>query len=200
MLLFDFQCPLMTLPGIFEQLGLPIPNAIPYLAAEPERIAKWKSRIGEQGFRVGIVWQGNCYDGDNVRSYPLAALRPLAAIPGVRLISLQRDGGTEQLAGLPADVQVEQLDRDYDSGQHGFLDAAAVLGVMDLVVSCDTSMAHLAGALGRPLWIALNEPAEWRWQRHQEDNVWYPTVRLFRQQITGDWDHVFLRMADALVG
>src|SRR5262249_11665786 len=91
---YDFQCPLVSLPGVFETLGIPIPNAVPYLAAEPERVAHWKSHIGEYGFRVGVVWQGNRYDGNDVRSYPLAALRPLGAIPSVRLISLQINGGT----------------------------------------------------------------------------------------------------------
>ena len=195
---FDFQCPLMNLPGVFEHLGLPIPNKMPYLAAEPGRVASWKSRIGDHGFRVGIVWQGNRYDGDNVRSYPLDALRPLAAIPGVRLISLQINGGTEQLENLPPEMRVERLDPDFDTGEDGFLDAAAVIEVLDLVVTCDTSIAHLSGALGRPVWIALNEAPEWRWQRHRDDSVWYPTARLFRQEEKDDWKGLFLRMAEAL--
>lgn len=195
---FDFQCPLMHLPGLFEKLGLPIPNKTPYLKAEPERVAQWKSRIGDQGFRVGIVWQGHQYDGNNVRSFPLAALRPLAEIPGVRLISLQISDGREQLADLPPDMRVEQLSQDFDAGEHGFIDAAAVIEVIDLVVSCDTSMVHLAGALGRPVWIALNEPSEWRWLRQRSDSIWYPTAKLFRQEASGDWDGVFLRMAEAL--
>ncbi len=195
---FDFQCPLMHVPGLFEKLGLPIPIETPYLAAEPERVAQWRSRIGDHGFRIGIFWQGNQYDGNNVRSFPLAALRPLAEIPDVRLISLQIDDGNEQLANFPSDMRVEHLGADFDAGEHGFIDAAAVIELLDLVVSCDTSMVHLAGALGRPVWIALNEPCEWRWLRQRADTIWYPTAKLFRQEASGDWDGVFLRMAEAL--
>jgi tetratricopeptide (TPR) repeat protein len=195
---FDFQCPLMHLPGVFETLGLPVPNTTPYLAAEPDRIAQWRRRIGDHGFRVGIVWQGNRYDGNDVRSLPLAALRPLAAIPGVRLISLQINSGLEQLETLPPDMSVERLGSDFDAGEDGFIDAAAVIEVVDLIVSCDTSIVHLAGALGRPVWIALTERAEWRWQLERSDSIWYPTVKLFRQTARGDWDGVFSRMAEAL--
>ena len=195
---FDFQCPLMHLPGVFETLDLPLPNNTPYLAAEPGRVTQWRSRIGDHGFRVGIVWQGNRNDSNDVRSYPLAALRPLAAIPGVRLLSLQINGGTEQLDYLPADMRVESLGPDFDNGEDGFLDTAAVIEVVDLVVSCDTSAVHLAGALGRPVWIALGDTPEWRWQLHRSDSIWYPTATLFRQNARGDWDGVFSRIADAL--
>ena len=171
----------MNFPGVFEQLGLPIPASVPYLAAEPGRVARWKSRIGEGGFRVGVVWQGNRYDSNDIRSFPLAALRPVAEVPGVRLISFQIGGGTEQLANLPSDMRVETLDPDFDQGEDSFLDSAAAAEVVDLFISCDTSMAHLIGALARPLWIALPQFPEWRWQHQREDSVWYPTARLFRQ-------------------
>jgi hypothetical protein len=194
---FDFQSPLLSLPGIFEQLGLPIPNT-PYLEAEPANVVKWKKRIGNHGYRVGIIWQGNNYDRNDLRSCPLTALRPLAAIPGVRLISLQFGGGTEQLLKLPPDMRVETLDSDFDIGDDGFLDAAAVMETVELIVTCDTSTAHLAGALGRPTWIALSQFPEWRWQQHRSDSIWYPSARLFRQKAPGDWDAVFLEMAEAL--
>jgi tetratricopeptide (TPR) repeat protein len=195
---FDFQSALVNLPGIFEQLGLPISNKTPYLEAEPTNVTKWKKRLGEHGFQVGIFWQGNNFDKNDLRSYPLAALRPLSAIPSVRLISLQIGGGTEQLLNLPPDMTVERLESDFDAGEDAFIDAAAVLQSVDLVVTCDTSIAHLAGALGRPTWIALTQFPEWRWQHHRSDSIWYPTARLFRQEAPGDWDGVFLRMADAL--
>jgi hypothetical protein len=195
---FDFQCPLMHIPGVFETLGLPAPNDAPYLAAEPERVAHWRRRIGDHGFRVGIVWQGNRYDGNDLRSYPLTALRPLAAIPGIRLISLQINHGSEQLETVPPDMSVERLGSDFDSGEDGFIDAAAVCEVVDLIVSCDTSMVHLAGALGRPVWVALSKRPEWRWQSERSDSVWYPSATLFRQDTRGDWDGVFSRMAEAL--
>ena len=194
---FDFQCPLMHLPGLFNRLGYPIPTDAPYLAAEPERVAHWRTHIGDHGFRIGIVWQGNNYHGDDLRSHPLDSLLPVAKIPGVRLISLQIKEGTEQLNTLPQGMKVETLP-DFDIGEDGFIDSAAVLEVVDLVITCDTSMAHLAGALGRPVWVALNEAPEWRWQRHRSDSIWYPTARLFRQRAKGDWDRVFLDMAEAL--
>jgi tetratricopeptide (TPR) repeat protein len=195
---FDFQCPLMSLPGRFDRLNLPIPTR-PYLKAEPERVARWKDRIGDEGFRVGIAWRGNTYPhGDGFRSFRLDALRPLAALPGVRLISLQLKEGKEELDKLPAEMHVEMPSPDFDAGPDGFLDSAAILAVMDLVISCDTSIAHLAGALGRPLWIALNRTPEWRWQRQRTDSVWYPIARLFRQETNGDWDGVFSRMTEEL--
>jgi tetratricopeptide (TPR) repeat protein len=194
---FDFQCPLMSLPRRFDRLDLPIPTR-PYLKAEPELVARWKERIGGLGFRVGIAWRGNIYpNGDEFRSFRLDALRSLAALPGVRLISLQLKDGKEQIDKLPTNMQVE-LYPDFDGGPDGFVDTAAVLSVMDLIISCDTSVAHLAGALGRPLWIALNRTPEWRWQRQRTDSIWYPTARLFRQETNGDWDEVFSRMTEEL--
>lgn len=195
---FDFQCPLGSLPRAFETLGLPLPNETPYLAAEPERVVQWKSRIGDEGFRVGIVWQGMQHHSNDSRSYPLAALRPLGLIPGVRLVSLQINSGKEQLENLPSDMRVERLGPDFDRGEHGFLDSAAVMEAVDLIVSCDTSMAHLAGALGRPVWIALEVVPDWRWQQERSECIWYPTARLFRQEARGDWAQPFSRMAKTL--
>jgi Glycosyltransferase family 9 (heptosyltransferase) len=143
---------------------------------------------------VGVAWWGGQHGGQGLRSFRIDALCGIAAVPGVRLISLQFQEGTEQLANLPGDMSVEVLDSDFDAGEHGFLDSAAVLEAVDLVISCDTSIAHLAGALGRPVWIALNHNPEWRWQRQRNDSVWYPTVRLFRQETVGNWDGVFARM------
>jgi len=194
---FDYQCPLINLPGVFEELGMPVPNE-PYLHAEPERVERWKERIGDHGFKIGVFWQGNTYKQDYRRSFPLGLLAPMAAMPDVRLISLQIANGSEQLDKLPAGMTVERLGPDFDSGEDGFLDAAAVIETMDLIVSCDTSIVHLAGALGKRVWIALNDAAEWRWRREGDDTVWYPTARLFRQEATGDWDGVFRKMTTAL--
>ena len=192
---FDFQCSLMSLPLCFERLRLPIPT-LSYLFAEPDRIARWRNQIGDHGFRVGVVWQGNRYpSGDGFRPFPLSALRPLSALPNVRLVSLQINEGRDQIATLPAGMNIEELGPDFDAGDDAFVDSAAVMNVLDLVVTCDTSLAHLAGALHRPVWIALNESPEWRWQRNRSDSIWYPTARLFRQSNRADWDGVFSRMA-----
>ena len=132
------------------------------------------------------------------RSVPLAAFAPLAAIAGVRLISLQVGCGVEQLADLPPGMRVETLGDDFDAGPDGFVDAAAAMAALDLVVTCDTSVAHLAGALARPTWVALKQVAEWRWLRDRDDSPWYPTMRLFRQSEHGVWGDVFAAMAAEL--
>ena len=124
----------------------------------------WLKRIGAEGFKIGVVWQGNPDpEADRARSMPLTALAPLAAIAGVRLISLQKGAGEEQLANLPPSMQVETLGADFDAGADAFVDTAAAMACLDLVVTCDTSIAHLAGALAVPVWVALKSDAEWRW-------------------------------------
>jgi hypothetical protein len=122
----------------------------------------------------------------------------LAAVAGVRLIALQRGFGEEQLREYPPPFAVERLPPDYDVGGPAFLDAAAVMMSLDLVVTCDTSIAHLAGALGRPVWTALKLDSEWRWLRGTNQTPWYPTMRLFRQTEAGNWGQVFEKMAAAL--
>ncbi len=160
-----------------------IPADTPYLSAEPERILHWAGRLAEgTGFRVGVVWQGSTDARvDRGRSLPLRSLAPLAAIEGVRLISLQKGDGCEQLALLPAGMVVESLGEDFDTGEDAFVDCAAVMMNLDLVITTDTAVAHLAGALGRPCWVVLKATPEWRWLRGREDSPWYPTTRLFRQ-------------------
>jgi hypothetical protein len=135
---------------------------------------------------------------DRGRSIPLAAFAPLAAVPGVRLIALQARHGTEQLARLPAGMTVETLGGDYDRGPDSFVDPAAVAEAVDLVVSSDTALAHLAGALGRPTWVALRRVPDFRWLLERTDSPWYPTVRLFRQHTEGDWDGVVGQIAEAV--
>ena len=193
---FDAQIAISSLAGAFGTRVDSVPAPIPYLCAEPARVEDWAARIGAAGLKVGVVWQGNPDpEADTDRSAPLAAFVPLAAIPGVRLISLQKGFGVEQLGELPHGMRVETLGDDFDNGPDAFLDAAAAMTHLDLVITCDTSIAHLAGALGRPVWVALKKNAEWRWMRDREDSPWYPTMRLFRQQIPGEWAGVFAEMA-----
>src|SRR5262249_49165138 len=135
---------------------------------------------------------------DKGRSIPLVCFEPLACIAGVRLISLQKNAGLDQLDRLPEGMQVETLGPDFDSGPGAFLDTAAVMTELDLIVTSDTSIAHLAGALGRPTWLALRATPEWRWQIGRSDSPWYPTMQLFRQPTPGDWAGVFSQMAAAL--
>jgi tetratricopeptide (TPR) repeat protein len=195
---FDAQIAISSLPRAFGTRLDSVPAEVPYLFAESERSARWAAQVGEHGFRVGCVWQGNANpEADIARAFPLQALAPLADVPDVRLISLQRGLGEEQI-GEALGFAVERLSADYDSGSQAFLDAAAVMTSLDLVVTCDTSIAHLAGALGRPVWVALKRDSEWRWLRGRDDSPWYPTMRLFRQETAGDWAGVFAAMAAAL--
>jgi Tfp pilus assembly protein PilF len=191
---FDYRVGFAGLPRAF----LADPRTIPpntYLRAEPTLIERWAKTLGHDGFKIGIAWQGTKLDP--ARAVPLRCFAPLAAIPGVRLISLQRFDGLEQLENLPEAMHVETL-TDFDAGKDAFIDSAAVMANLDLVIACDTALAHLAGALGRPVWVALRQVPEWRWLLGREDSPWYPTMRLFRQAEHGDWDEVFGRIAEAL--
>src|SRR5262249_13118482 len=189
---YDLQCALMSLPHQFNTDLSSIPNKVPYLAAEEELVARWKTRIGEHGFKIGIAWQGNPQAPiDRGRSIPLAEFVPLSGLPGVRLISLQKHHGLDQLAHLPADCKIETLGDDFDNGPDAFVDTAAVMENLDLIITSDTSIAHLAGALGRPTWVALKHLPDWRWMLDRDDSPWYPTMRLFRQSARDDWSSVF---------
>ena len=193
---FDAQCALLSLPLAF---GAEIPASVPYLAAEPDRQNRWRRRVGDAGFKIGVCWQGStkAYAEPLQRSFRLDQLAPLAADPAVRLISLQKHDGLDQLDALPAGMRVETFD-DADAGPEAFVDTAAIIMACDLVVTADTAIAHLAGALGRPVWVALPALAEWRWMEARDDSPWYPSMRLFRQRIQGQWRPVFDDMAQAL--
>lgn len=187
---FDYHIPLMSLPLALGLTVETIPATTPYLSAEPERVERWKEKIGTEGFKIGISWQG-APGGVTGRAMKLAEFAGLARMPGVRLISLQKGLGSEQLAALP---QVESLGPDFDAGPDAFLDSAAVLQSLDLVITLDSALAHLAGALGRPVWVALKQVPDWRWFLERDDSPWYPGMRLFRQPRDGDWAAVFAQM------
>ena len=189
---FDFKCALMSLPLRFDTDLKSIPNQVPYLKAEEDLAARWKQIIGEAGFKIGIAWQGNPQGkADRGRSFPLSALVPLSRLPGVRLISLQTHHGLDQLTNLPAGAKVETLGEGFDNGPDAFVDTAAIMSHLDLIITSDTSIAHLAGALARPTWVALKYVPDWRWLLDREDSPWYPAARLFRQKTAGDWTSVF---------
>jgi len=193
---FDAQIAISSLPHAFGTRLDTIPAAVPYLAAESHLREMWARRIGSAGFKIGVAWQGNPDpEADRARSMPLPALAPLAEVRGVRLISLQKGVGEEQLSLLPPAMRVETLGADFDAGPDAFVDTAAAMTSLDLIVTCDTSIAHLAGALAAPVWVALKSDAEWRWLTGRADSPWYPTMRLFRQSRRGDWRGVFAAMA-----
>lgn len=194
---FDVHLAIMSVPFVLGVTLGTIPAAIPYLSADPERVEKWRDRLPAGAFRIGIVWQGKAgVSIDRGRSYGLAHLAPVARIPGVTLVSLQKGYGLDQLDSLPDGMRVETLGPDFDAGADAFLDTAAVMQHMDLIISSDTSVAHLAGALGRPVWVPLKLSPDWRWLMEREDSPWYPrNMRLFRQRQPGDWPVVFERLA-----
>jgi Flp pilus assembly protein TadD len=193
---FDLSCPLMSLPAIYGTTVKTVPGNVPYLAAKPDAVARWRGRVGDHGFRVGIAWQGNSSRREDAgRSIRLDHYLRLAAVPGVRLISLQKDTGTDQLA---TGMTVETLGDDFDSGPDGFIDTAAVMMNLDLVITSDTAIPHLAGALGRPVWVALRAVPDWRFMLERSDSPWYPTMRLFRQTVRDEWAPVFEAMTAAL--
>jgi tetratricopeptide (TPR) repeat protein len=197
---FDTHAPLLGLPRIFGTTLESIPANIPYIEAESSMIEQWRGELsGMKGFKVGIAWQGSkTYRRDRSRSVPLAEFAPLANIPGVRLVSLQKGHGSEQIAGLGCRFEVLDLSSRLDEGTGAFMDTAAVMKNLDLVITSDTAIPHLAGALGVPVWVALPSVPDWRWLLGREDSPWYPTMRLFRQPRRGDWEHVFRRIAAAL--
>ncbi|HEX4157586.1 MAG TPA: tetratricopeptide repeat protein [Rhizomicrobium sp.] len=196
---FDYHAALLSLPLLFGTDETNIPARVPYLFAEPDRIRQWREKLGENGFKIGICWQGNPRGEIDIgRSFPVRHFEALAKVPAVRLISLQKYDGDRQLGELPAGVRVENLGDAFDAGPDPFLDTAAVMESLDLIITSDTAVAHLAGALGRPAWVALQYVPDWRWLLGRSDSPWYPTIRLFRQSQRGDWAGVFKEMAQAL--
>jgi hypothetical protein len=195
----DVQVPLMSLPRIFGTTLETIPAEVPYLKADPGLVERWRARLAEfEGFRVGIHWQGNRATWpDHHRSLPLSHFEPLSRVGGVCLISLQKGPGSEQVAAVRERFEVFGLE-GLDEQGGAFMDTAAVIENLDLVITSDSAVAHLAGALARPVWLALSTVPEWRWLLERADSPWYPTMRLFRQVRLDQWDEVFGRMAEAL--
>ncbi|MGY0833203.1 tetratricopeptide repeat protein [Azospirillum argentinense] len=198
---FDLECPLMSLPRAFGTKLDDVPTAVPYLRADPKRAAAWSERLadgqltGGPGLRVGLVWAGNPrFPGDALRSPRLAGLRPVLDAPGVRFFGLQKGPGREDLDRVPMPSTFTDLGPDIAD----FADTAAIMANLDLVISSCTGPAHLAGALGVPVWVVLPLSPDWRWLLGREDSPWYPTARLFRQTRVGDWAEVGGRVADAL--
>jgi tetratricopeptide (TPR) repeat protein len=196
---FDVHAPLLSLPLLFGTDLKSIPADAPYLRADPALVEQWRAKLAAlPGFRVGVAWKGSDkHKRDHARSVPLAAFEALARVEGVRLVSLQKGAGSEQVRALAGRFPVAELP-GLDERNGPFVDTAAVLSCLDLVVCCDTALGHLAGALGVPCWLALMAVPNWRWLLGRDDSPWYPRHRLFRQDKPGDWDGVFRRIADAL--
>ncbi len=201
---FDVYAPLVSLAAIFRTTLEDVPriHPVPYLEADPNLVERWRDRLGPRAageLRVGIFWQGNpTYPGDRFRSAPLEAFLPLAAVPGVKLISFQKGHGVEQIAPLADRLPLLDFGDELDRDSGPFQDTAALMSLLDLMVTINSAPVHLAGALGVPTWLALSTDTDWRWLAGREDSPWYPTVRVFRQSEVHQWNDVFQRMADAL--
>ena len=192
----DFHCPLMSLPHVFGTTLATIPASIPYLPVEAPRRQHWQQRLGPvTGRRVGIIWAGNPkHQNDRNRSLPFTALAPLWNIPGISWYSLQvGERRTDLDAALPG--MIEDLSPALDD----FAETAAAISQLDLLLTVDTSVAHLAGAIGRPAWVMLPLAPDWRWLTERVDSPWYPSARLFRQTERGAWGGVIHNIAAALV-
>ncbi len=186
----EAEIQLLSLPFVCGTTLATIPSRVPYLFADERLVADWRERLPE-GFRVGIAWQGNPrFKRDHERSIPLEQFAGLAEVHGVRLIRLQVDGDSAQ-DSTSATFPLVDLGPDFDRRGGAFMDTAAVMKNLDLVITSDTAVAHLAGALGVPVWVALPFVPDWRWMLDRSDSPWYPTMRLFRQRTPGDWNAVF---------
>jgi Flp pilus assembly protein TadD len=186
---FDRQCPMMSLPLAFGTVGSRIPADTPYLHADPDEVAAWRRRLADRaGLRVGLVWAGNPdHAEDRRRSIPPELLAPLGAVAGVSFVSLQKGGSPTP---LPLD--------DWTGELADFADTAALISALDLVIGVDTAVIHLAGALGKPVWLLNRFDPHWLWQTTGTDSQWYPTLRQFRQERPGDWPGVIAAVGAAL--
>ncbi len=201
---FDLECPLLSLPAVFGTTVETVPWPGAYLGAERELVSGKRTRFfgieprgrcEERSLRVGLAWAGNPrYKADPQRSVKLATLLPLLRAPGITWIALQKGPAAEELAALPAGVFVW----DGSSRDRDLAETAALVATLDLVVTTDTCIAHLAGAMGKTVWILLPHLSDWRWMQEAETTPWYPAARLFRQRARGDWAGVLERVIDEL--
>ncbi|WP_118183355.1 hypothetical protein [Paraburkholderia phosphatilytica] len=198
----DYWCLLTSLPLRFATTAETIPASVPYLHAPPALLEHWRTRLPDDGSKVGLGWasdprpdQLDSHAIDRRRSLHASAFLPLLPIPGVTFVSLQKGDTTRpQIAELPPALRPFDLMGEV----RDFADTAAIINSLDLAIAADTSVAHLAGGLGRPVWILSRFDGRWRWLRDRDDSPWYPTARLFRQTQPGHWDDVIQRIAQAL--
>jgi hypothetical protein len=197
---FDVQSPLLSLPGIFQTTLATIPANIPYLFAELKLVEHWRNWLKSVGgLRIGINWQGRAGEGEfQKRNVPLESFIELAQLPGVQLIKLHKQQEGARASNPCPQVALLDPGPDFDTFHGAFEDTAAIMLNLDLVITSDTSVPHLAGALGVPVWIALPFVPDWRWMLQRTDSPWYPTMRLFRQQSPGDWNGVFAEISAEL--
>ncbi|UCC97896.1 MAG: tetratricopeptide repeat protein [Phycisphaerales bacterium] len=192
---FDFYIPLLELPRILGTTVATIPASVPYLRADPAKAQRWRGRFSRTELNIGIVWAGQpAHPEDGARSCHLRHFLRLSGTPGMRLFGLQKGNAAAQAKSLAPDMSLTNLGDELDD----FADTAAVIENLDLVISVDTAVLHLAGAMAKPAWGILPFVPDWRWMLDRQDSPWYPTMRLFRQRQYGDWDDVFQRVSQEL--
>jgi len=181
----DWSCPLLSLPQVFHTELATIPHDVPYLRPDSAEVDAWAQRLPAQGLRVGLVWAGNpTHTRDRQRSIALVQLGRLTRVQEVTFYSLQKGPASQDLASTP--LRIVDLSENIED----FMDTAAIIANLDLVICIDTAVAHLAGAMGKPVWLLVSHVGDWRWLRDRSDSPWYPTMRLFRQSAIGRWEEV----------
>jgi Flp pilus assembly protein TadD len=194
---FDTHCSIMSLPLMFQTTEQTIPSKVPYIAIPEDRTAAWRKRLTGSKFNIGLVWAGGAYhQDDRHRSMRLEYFAPLSAIKAATFYMLQKGPAAAQADSAPPGLNLINWTADL----HDFVDTAAFIKNLDLVITVDTSVAHLAGALGKPVWVLLPLIPDWRWMLNRSDSPWYPTMRLFRQSKMGDWESVVAEVVEALKG
>jgi len=198
---FDVQCPLLSLPLVMKTTAANIPADVPYLFDDPKLAATWQARLAANKaaagarLKAGLVWSGSPMFGDNVRrSMALSAMTPLGQVPGVWFAALQKGHPAAAVKRPPPGLALTP----WASELRDFAETAALLANLDVLITVDTSVAHLAGAMGKRVWVMLATMADWRWLLDRDDSPWYPTMRLFRQKTADDWALVIAEIAAAL--
>jgi hypothetical protein len=196
----DYHCQLLSLPLAFRTQLHTIPGGVPYVRADSAAVTAWRTRLSVlPGLKVGLNWQGHVatekQPGIRGRSFGLGCAAPLLRLPGISLVSLQKGAAAEQRSSIDLGAALAQLTDPLDTGPEALLETAALMSALDLVVTSDTVIAHLGGALGIPVFVVLQAVPDWRWLLDRDDSPWYPGVRLYRQRAAGEWLEVFDRVA-----
>lgn len=200
----DARVTLMSLPAHFCEDEEHLPQNIPYIFPDQERVLYWKNYLkDDHNFKIGICWQPDVKNDVSRlpiarRGIPLSLFYSLAKTAGISIYSLQRGTGKEQLENLPNNIKIHAFDDQFDVTHGSFVDSAAVMQHMDLIISTDTALAHLAGAMGLRTWLLLPYATDWRWLQDRTDSPWYPTMRIFKQQIPFQWDKVIKQLENIL--
>ena len=187
---FDYHCPMLSLPLAFKTNIKSIPNKIPYIFSNKLLIESWSKKIDKRKFNIGVCWHGSTYADAEGRSFPLKFLEKISTFDNVALFSLQKTDGVNELNSLPKNMKVNTFGVNLDK-EGAFLDSAKIMQNMDLIISADTAITHLAGALGCKIWLILKFLPDWRWMLNMDNSPWYPFMKIFRQESDGDWSMAF---------